>query len=340
MKSIAFVPVALLLSAAAVACGATEATVPDEVVGGGTTTPATSGPRNGSDGGTSSGNNTTSGGSSGTPSNPSCSRSLAAVDTAALTACGDGKGHCYDKDMTPGGVTLDECDATHWCVPDAVFAAAGAALKSCDSGFGPGACASTLIKEVAASAANLTTTGCDNGDLCVPCTDPRTQQPTVACNPIGVYDKVCAPGTEADSGIVPGPATPDAGPPPPIELAACCGYNDFNGNLLYSGGTCVPSAALTPAEQAAGFPQNTCAQNFTCAPNELYNGGAGGGSFQGCYWEGDWFSDGNGVCVDSCFLTPDQLYQLDDNGVESDNCSPTQRCIPCESAPPGTPGCF
>ena len=263
------------------------------------------------------------------------------VDTAALTACGDGKGHCYDKDKTPGDVTLTECSPTQWCVPDAIFAAGGNELKTCQTAsYGVGACISALVGEVAAGAASLSTDGCDNGDYCVPCTDPRTAQPTVACNPIGVYDKVCAPGTEADSGLIQPPANPDAGPPPVLELASCCGYNDLNGNPFYSGGTCVPTAALSPEQQASGLPQNTCADTFTCAPNELYNGGQAGGTFQGCYWEGDWFSDGNGVCVDACFLTGQQLYDLDDNGVESDNCGPTQRCVPCESAPPGTPGCF
>ena len=329
--------VAAGLLASVVACGAQDETTQLAPVGGSTQVPAQAPPNKGTPDGGSSEPGTGAGGDDG--QTEVCKRPLAVVPTEGLTACGDGKGHCYDKTKTPKAVTLTECNATQWCVPDAVFSAGGNPLAACESPYGAGVCGSTLIEEVADRAQDLSPDGCTNGDYCVPCLDPNTQQPTNACGPIGLYADECPAGSVADDagpGALQNVPPVDAGP---VQLPACCEYPDY-GFGAYSGGTCVPSSQLSDAQQSAGIPQLTCATNFSCAPNELYAAGAGGGTFHGCYWEGDWFSDGNGVCVDRCFLTPQQLYDLDDNGIESGDCGPTQACVPCESAPAGTPGCF
>ena len=340
MKSLPWATAAALSILAVVACGTSDQAAAVQPVGGGTVDGIETPPTKGK---SSSGSAATSGGASSSGNTPveACHRDLVAVPTDGLTRCGDGKGYCYDTDEIPHAVTLSqaECSATQLCVPDAVFPSGGKPLPACTSPYGAGVCGSTLIKEVSDRAKDLSTDGCTNGDFCVPCMDPNSGVPTNACVDIGLYDHVCAPGTEDDAGgIQSAPVDQDAGPPQPVVLPACCSYANIG--FDYSAGTCVPDGRLDAQEQSAGLPHDSCATNFTCAPNELYAGGAGNGIFSGCWWEGDWFSDGQGVCVDQCFLSPDQIYQLDDNGVESDNCGPTQRCIPCEKAPAGTPGCF
>ena len=262
------------------------------------------------------------------PTAESCQRSFVAVDLASLVACQDGKGHCYAKDKTPHvGGTLPECSPTEWCVPDAVLSAGGSPLATCASGFGAGACVSTLISEVAAET-RLVQDSCDAASKCVPCNFDG--QSNAACTGIGVYDNACEEPA-ADAG--PPPVPMDAGG---IQLESCCSY-DFTsyGGQVYNGGQCVPNQVLTPQQQQANLPQNTCDVGQTCAPNKL----VAGQNFSYCEWEGPWFSDGTGVCIDSCFIT-DPGTREDLSELEHWGCAATEFCVPCEEAPPGTPGCF
>lgn len=317
------------------ACGAVDDSTPALGVAGPTNDAVTTTP-NARDGGTAA---TGSSGGSGTAPRPeACEREFAAVSTAGLTSCGEGKGHCYDKDKTPSLVTLSECNASQWCVPDAVLAAGGNPLAACTAVTGtPGACASPLIGEVKVYAAQLTPDTCQNGDLCVPCNYPTESDPTVACKPIGVYPAACPEGsTELDASAP--PPLPDAAGP--IDLPNCCEHDlTPYGGVLYSGGECVPNAALTPQQQAVGLPQDSCAAGQTCAPNRLIQGQ----TFAPCTWEacvGPFCDEGGGVCIDSCFLNGDQRAELSDSLDSWYGCQMTEFCVPCDEAPVGTPGCY
>lgn len=326
MRAFAFAPAALVAALVVAACGSVaEPTGSDPIIGGGSLDPA---PTGGRDSGTRPG---TSSGGEPDVEPESCARAFVAVDSAALTVCGDGKGHCYDKDKTPKVGTLTECNATQWCVPNAVLASAGNPLPSCDSGYGAGACVSPLVKEVKDNEANLTHNGCDADSFCVPCVHPTTQRSNPACKAIGVYDNACADSN--DGGVIEYEPPVDAGP---IELASCCTYpNGLNNGTDYSGGRCVPTAALTPAQQQANFPQNTCVESFTCAPNALVNGQ----NLPGCYWDEGFFGDdGYGVCVDACFVPPDKYEDL--QYIYEGGCGGSEFCVPCRELPAGTPGCF
>lgn len=312
------------------ACGAIEDDTPALGVAGPRDTPPSGGkPR---DGGGLDGSSGASG-TSGSPAPDVCSRKYTSVPAAGLTACGEGKGHCYDKDKTPVLGQLPECNETQWCVPDGVLAAGGQPLKSCNSGYGDGAgaCVSTLLKEIADSANQLGPDVCTPGELCAPCVYQGRQNP--ACTGVGVYDRACVGELpDANSDAEPPNEPLDAGP---IELASCCVWPfGQQGGIDYPAGKCVPQGALTPAQQQANFPQNTCNASFVCAPNEL----VAGQNLRVCYWDEGWFGDdGNGVCIDRCFIGADKYEDLD--YIYTGGCQTTEFCVPCRELPAGTPGC-
>lgn len=270
--------------------------------------------------------------SSGGPREPdACQRQYTSVPLEGLTPCESGAGHCYDKDKTPALGQLPECNETQWCVPDGVLRAGGQRLAECNSGYGDGAgaCVSTLLKEIAESQSQLIRASCGESELCAPCIYQGRDNP--ACVGVGVYDRVCV-GELPDAGEDAEPPNPplDAGP---IQLAACCAWPS-GGGLDYTAGKCVPRGALTPPQQQANFPQNTCVNEFVCAPNEL----VAGQNLRPCYWDEGWFGDdGYGVCVDRCFVDPSNYEDLE--YIYTGGCQRTELCVPCNKLPAGTPGC-
>lgn len=317
-----------LIALCAAACGAMDDGPPGLQVVGPSTDSIPPNPKN------PDGSPASSSGASGQPAAEPCARAFAAADPATLSACGEGRGHCYDKDKTPKVGTLPECNATQWCVPDAVIRAAGSPLQSCDTGFSgasaTGACVSTLVAEIEAEKARLVTDTCEAGSLCVPCVYNGQANP--ACSAIGVYDKACDDVEASDGGSEPIAPPLDAGP---IELASCCLYSFSQyGGQDYTAGQCVPDGALTEEQRNVGFPRNTCNDGFTCAPNEL----VAGQNLGGCYWDEGWFGDdGFGVCVDRCFIPADKHEDLD--YIYEGGCGGTEFCVPCRELPAGTPGC-
>ena len=325
MRASAFLPLVVVAGLVAVACGNVEEPTPGLQVVGGNDQQVAVPPKKNADGGGASSGGTNE------PEPEPCVRAFAAVDTSTLTACGAGLGHCYDKDKTPKVGTLTECNATQWCVPDAVLAAAGNPLPSCTSDYGPGACLSDLVKEVKDNEANLKHDGCDATTYCVPCVHPQTQRANPACKSIGVYDNACPDAN--DGGLIEYEPPVDAGP---ITFPACCTYpNALGPGQDYSGGQCVPTSALSDSQKAANFPQNSCAANNTCAPNLL----VGHQNLVSCYWdEGIFGDDGYGVCVDACFVPPDKYEDLE--YIYEGGCGASEYCVPCKNLPAGTPGCF
>jgi len=96
-------------------------------------------------------------------------------DIGKLTACGNGKGHCFDRDKVDAASLFGACpDGKQVCVPDDVLASAGAKPKSCTSIVGPGGCVtSALVPQLEAQGGSaLKQDVCAEGQRCVPCNDP------------------------------------------------------------------------------------------------------------------------------------------------------------------------
>jgi hypothetical protein len=117
-------------------------------------------------------------------------------DLATLTACGDGKGHCFAKDKVSLASMLTDCpNAAEVCVPDEILQAGGQPLKACTSIIGAGGCVTaSLIPEIIKQGGSaLKPDVCSATQLCVPCTDPtHGGAPTPFCQPIGVHQNACS----------------------------------------------------------------------------------------------------------------------------------------------------
>jgi hypothetical protein len=269
------------------------------------------------DAGPKAGESSSGGGSSsgGAAPTDSCNRQFVKVDLAKLTACGNGKGHCYDKDKTPIASALAPCpNANEVCVPDEVLQAGGEKLKSCTSIIGPGGCiTSALLPELERRAAGaLKPDVCSAGQLCVPCINPEDNNaPTPFCQSIGVYDKPCAQAG-------------DGGAAPAKPLPACC---TTNGN---SNGVCLSESAI-PEASRADAPDDTCSTGNKCVPKALVDGKpvkCKAGVLLGA-----------GVCMDKCFNA--MLGFASTIGfLDKDVCGETEACIPCSFLKDrGVPGC-
>jgi hypothetical protein len=240
-------------------------------------------------------------------------------DLSTLTACGGGKGHCYDKNKVSIAGILVACpDASKVCVPDEVLLADGQPLAKCTSLIGPGGCvAADLIPMIAAGGGSvLKQDVCAAGLTCVPCTNPQDNNaPTPFCQPIGVHSKDCSASGGGAGG--------DGGAPAP--LPACCTTNGK------SNGVCLSETAI-PEAQRSQAKADTCAAGNKCVPAALVNGkpvtcSAG---FLGA-----------GVCMDQCFN--DMMKIAGQIGfLDSKGCGTTELCIPCSMATQGgapVPGC-
>jgi hypothetical protein len=136
---------------------------------------------------------------------------------------------------------LEPCNDEFLCVPDLFIATKGNfLLESCIGIMGlEGRCISDCIPMVADQADRLTQTTCSEGELCAPCFDPFSLEPTGACA-----------------------LTCDEGPvePAPEPLPTCCPENN---------GTCVSADAL-PSEAISGLAQDSCPEaSMKCVPNEM-----------------------------------------------------------------------
>ena len=241
---------------------------------------------------------------------------FAKPDLSTLTACGDGKGHCFDKTKTPLADTLVACaDASMVCVPDDILTAGGATPKSCTSIIGPGGCvtASLFPEIVKQGGSSLKPDVCTGGQVCVPCKDPtHGNAPTPFCQPIGVRTASCATSSSASGA--------DAAPPP--AAPACCTTNGK------SNGVCLPENVV-PASQRDQTKQDTCTAGNKCLPAAFVSGNPVKCST----------TSGAGVCMDGCFN--DMMKFAGDIGLLSHTgCGTTELCIPCSDlSGQGVPGC-
>jgi len=266
------------------------------------------------------GSGTSSPSSSGGPrsdsgASTSCS-SFVKPDLGKLTACGGGKGHCWDKAKTPYADQLTACaDASQVCVPDEILAAGGGKLASCTSIIGPGGCVtSALFPEIEKQGGGvLKKDVCKDGQLCVPCNDPTNgNAATPFCQAIGVSDVACAGGPPTPAG--------DGGGAAP--LPSCCITKGV------ANGVCLPETAI-PADQRDDTKRDVCAKGDKCVPAAFVSNKpvACKSSF------------GDGVCMDRCF--DDMMSIAGGIGILGrSSCGATELCIPCDFVSgQGVPGC-
>jgi len=273
-----------------------------------TTTPST---EDGSGGATvvaEEGGNDSSGGSGGA-ANDDCAPSPSPIEPADLTPCPSyvcevGGAHCVPKGLVPADQTdlLAECNADLYCVPDPLIETFGKLQpQKCTAVMGlEGRCLSPCIPQVAESADYLQQGSCADTELCVPCFDPLTTEPTGAC------ELTCDPG-------------PSEPAPPP--LPTCCPGGD---------GTCVPGD-LVPAGQAGSLGQDACPDaGQLCVPNEMLDPSY---DYPPCapdlIFQALGIDEGN--CIPSCV---DAV-----KGIGSGSCPAGYACAPCDALGDPTGAC-
>jgi hypothetical protein len=222
-----------------------------------------------------------------------CDSPLVKPDKASLKACGDGKGHCYDKTKVPipddQAVPCDGGGPDDICVPDKMLFADGKALTKCKFALNDsaGACVSLMFKLVSENKDILTQDACDPDERCAPCVNPLDGSQTHLCDDgIGPHQDACIGGQGAD-------------------LAACC----------HGSGVCMTEEGAPP-DQRANMQQEMCPDKHLCAPASL----APGGKPVTCDVLGI-----SGVCLDLCFAS---MFQATTQITRS-SCGPTEVCMPC-----------
>lgn len=192
-----------------------------------------------------------------------CTGAFAKPDLGALTACGDGKGHCFDA-ATTSIANLSACaGGTDVCIPDKVLTANGGRLKSCKFFVGdkPGACMSLLIPDLNAHKDEIKQDVCEADERCAPCIDPRDGTDTHICDLIGVYVDKCKGG-------------------PGAQEASCC----------HGQGVCLNAEAV-PEGSRDKMSRDVCKSAKLCAPVAMVDGNPQHCSALAL----------SGVCIDVCF---------------------------------------
>lgn len=169
--------------------------------------------------------------------------------------------------LPPDALGRNTCsDASAKCVPS-VLLEQTAPPKSCHvPGNFEGRCLSDCMPIVAAQAARLVRAECSASELCVPCYEPQTLEPT----------GVCSIGRDMP-----------AEPPPKFD--ACCGTGV---NAL---GLCLPVEYLTSEQRQ--LPRDSCrTYDSRCIPRQLFE--APVQPLQSCRTG----LGARGVCFEQCFL--------------------------------------
>ncbi|MCA9624102.1 MAG: hypothetical protein KC731_33995 [Myxococcales bacterium] len=229
------------------------------------------------------------------------------VDVTTLApcpSCSAGGAHCLPNGLVPAEFQsqLDGCDADTTCVPDYFIETFGKFIPpTCTSiAGGEGRCLNRCIPQVAAQADLLPQDLCADHEVCVPCYDPQTSEPTGSC------ELSCDPGPSE----------------PPTTLPKCCGGN----------GTCVPPSAA--GAQADKLGEDSCPQDsgpLLCAPDVFVDDpswsppscttGLIASIFGSDY--------GPGACLPEC------LPDVDNFLLGQDGCPEGMKCAPCLEPPFG-----
>jgi hypothetical protein len=246
---------------------------------------------------------------------------------------------------------LGACDAENKCVPREFVDATGKFIQpTCESvACAEGRCLSSCIPQVATQADLLPQADCADGQLCAPCTDPRTGALTGACSqgcdpgpqePPVVFAECCGGAgfcvppevvPEADRGLLGADTCTGAG-----ELCAPEALSDSTfvpatcTSLAGAEGRCLPDCIPQVSDQGDRLPVDTCNPGERCAPcYDPTNGELTGACNRG----GDMpteepviFADccgAVGSCIPLDILTPDQEASLG-----QDTCEAGSLCAP------------
>jgi|GEM_PF-710542 len=232
--------------------------------------------------------------------------------------CASGPSHCVPKSALPASLdsAFNACPSGGLCVPDPVIqagseyvpAACSTKILSWDLA---GVCLSKCITLVAnnSNVNILKQETCGQGELCVPCTDPLTNQPTGACT---ITNLVCGDGGAAagDGGDAGGVTCPYTGPPliDPSTLPAC--------SPACNGAHCLPSSLVPAADQSQ---LATCPGGY-CAPDTLIQS-AGEGLPKTCTS----VAGAEGRCLSTCLPAIASEAAV----LPQDVCAADERCAPC-----------
>ena len=253
-----------------------------------------------------------------------------AAGSGVFESCCDGQGTCVPEGLVETELserlTQDSCVADLLCAPTAL--ATGAALVACRAdGDLEGRCAPSCLPEVFSQSARLSQGACADGQLCLPCFDPRNGEATGVCSfggdrphePAKRYPRCCeGRGTcvppriiptddrvrlAADSCeqalCVPSAWLEDERPPP----ESCRADGDLEGR-------CLPTCLHEIAKRADQLVQGSCAAGSLCSPCYDPRTGEATGA---CDTEGDRPRD-----------RPKQFARC---------CEGSGRCVPAQSVP-------
>jgi hypothetical protein len=196
-----------------------------------------------------------------------CEPPFAKPDLSTLKPCGEGKGHCFNAAKVPLPASqLQACDGGEVCIPDPILKAGGTKLKACTFFMQnkPGACVSTLLKDMKANEKVLQPDVCDEGERCAPCINPMDGVDTHVCDETGAYEKDCVGGTDDSNAEI------------------CC----------HGMGLCSKLDAI-PEDNRSNMERNVCPENKVCAPAALIEGAPVKCDVMGM----------SGVCLDRCFAS-------------------------------------
>jgi hypothetical protein len=195
-----------------------------------------------------------------------CKSPFVTPNLAELPVCGDGKGHCFPGERTPlGPDALPPCPGGGHCVPDNYLKAGGTKAKSCTFFMGqkPGACMSTIVKDIGANQNQLKQDVCEPHERCAPCIHPIKGVDTHVCDPIGVHEKPCERGA-GDEG----------------KAESCC----------HGMGVCMKEEDA-PEESRDDMKRDACPEKKLCTPSAMVDNKPVKCDVLGV----------DGVCLDICF---------------------------------------
>ena len=232
--------------------------------------------------------------------------------------CPAGGAHCAPTAGIPEDqrARLGDCDASNKCVPDALLVSgSNVAGAVCRAGGGlEGRCQSTCIKEVADQATVLIRSTCAESELCAPCFDPRTKEPTGACT-----------ASKCDAAREPLPdfckLDYDASPLVDVNKLDPC-----PSSVCPSGGAhCLENSSVDEKDLAK---LADCGGNRKCVPDSFIGSG-GNASGKTCMAFG---GKAEGRCTSECL--PDIASQK--ATLKRETCDAGELCGPCFNPVTGT----
>lgn len=203
-----------------------------------------------------------------------------------FSRCCGGDGLCVPSDeladFDPNSFARDTCEEPALCVPEAFASDPRYVPPTCTLIAGAeGRCLSTCLPAIASELDRLPRATCSPTEVCAPCFDAFTGDPTGACD---------TPGD-------PGPAKP------PHVFGRCC---PSPGGPR---GTCLPRSVI-PETLLAPLSTQECAADELCAPDALVRPDAP--NFPACtsYL-------GAGACVAMCFIPTELVWFLEQSTCDS-----------------------